>query len=428
MWDWFNNVRQWFTRTWDGFMPFNLWSATPIFNNYGDDLKKLQAVFSNPALLKVFALQCDLFSLGKIYVYKDGKDIGADPALDRLKNPNPMQSQNQWLWDYMFWLMLNTAYLYVDSDLADKENNKLYFLETNKMEFPLWLQRNADKMIFSKALEKEFNDQKIIYRYQDGSTIEIPLSKIITFTDLTNGNGNWFKSNSRIDALYKVVSNTEAALDSENINLRYSGKFLVAGTSDPNDVTKLPLAEDEKRDIEKKVNGREQVTAVKSMIEIKRFVENMAQLQLNEKYLSAYFLIGNMYNIPKDVLEAFVSGSATYENQEKARGAQVSYTLQPKGDDLMNRLSDRWGYTAEGKKLVMKWDHLPFMQVFAKDTAEIEKLKSISFANLINQGVPLEEVNEYLDTNFSKGERNYVASTAVIKPAKGQEQQASTTN
>lgn len=40
------------------------------YNDYSDDVKKLEAIFSNPALLKVFALQCDLFSLGKVYVYK----------------------------------------------------------------------------------------------------------------------------------------------------------------------------------------------------------------------------------------------------------------------------------------------------------------------------------------------------------------------
>lgn len=401
-WNWLRGIGSWFGKKWDGWQPFNLWSAAPVFNDYGNDLAKLKVVFTNPALLKVFCLQCDLFSLGKIYVYKDGKDISDpnDPALFRLSNPNPMQSGKQLRWDYMFWNMIGNAYVYVDSDIVDKENNKIYLLENQKMEFPLWLQQNCDKLIFSKGKEQEMKDQRIVYRYRDGSTIEIPLSKILIFTDLTNGTGNWFKSSSRIDALYKIISNSEVMLDSENINGRFSGKFMVAGTNDPNDVTKLPLGEEEKTDIERKMQDHREVHAVKSMVDIKRFVENMGQLKLNEKYLSAYFLIGNMYGIPRDVLEAY--NSSTFENQEKARGAHVSYTLEPKAEEFMQALSKKWGYAEQGKELVMSWDHLPFMQVFEKDRAETRKKNAETFVNLTKNGVPLDEVNEYLDTNFTK--------------------------
>jgi hypothetical protein len=224
----------------------------------------------------------------------------------------------------------------------------------------------------------------------------------MVFTDLTNGIGNWFKSFSRIDALHKIISNSEVMLDSENINGRFSGKFMVAGTADPNDVTKLPLGEDEKTDIERKMQDHREVHAVKSMVDIKRFVENMGQLKLNEKYLHAYFLIGNMYGIPRDVLEAY--NSSTFENQEKARGAHVSYTLEPKAEELMQALSKRFGYLEEGKELVMSWDHLPFMQVFEKDRAVTKEVNVRTFVNLIRNGVPLDEANQYLDTNFTKAD------------------------
>jgi hypothetical protein len=403
-WNWIKGVGSWFSKKWDGWQPFNVWSATPVFNDYGNDMAKLKAIFSNPALLKVFCLQCDLFSLGKVYVYRDGQDLADqnDPALKLLKNPNPMQTGKQILWDYMFWNMVGTSNVYLDSELVDKPNNKIYLLENQKMEYPLWMQQNSDKMIFSKGKQDEMLDQKIIYRYNDGTTISIPLRKIMVFTDLTNGVGNWFKSFSRIDALYKIISNSEVMLDSENINGRFSGKFMVAGTADPNDVTKIPLGNDEKTDIERKMQDHREVHAVKSMVDIKRFVENMGALKLNEKYLAAYFLIGNMYGIPRDVLEAY--NSSTFENQEKARGAHVSYTLEPKAEELMQALSKRFGYLDQGKELVMSWDHLPFMQVFEKDRAVTKEINARTFVNLIRNGVPLEEANEFLDTNFSKAD------------------------
>jgi hypothetical protein len=403
---------------------FNRWTmgffnTTPIFNTYARDIEKVQAILANPAMLKVVALQCDLFSLGRIIVKdKSGKELPDDPAKKLLDNPNPLQSRTQFLWDFMFWNMIGNDYCYVDSNAADKVNNKLYFLEAQKLEWPTWMQQNSDKLIFSTSALNTIMSQSLKYRYNDGSSIDIQLSKIICMSDLTNGIGNFFKGPSRIDALYKIISNSDAALDAKNINVRYSGKFMVAGKQDPNNVEELPMSEPEKKDIEQKINAEgHPVTANKSLIEIKRFVENIGNLKLDESFLSDYFMIGTMFGIPRDVLEANVS--ATYENQEKARGAHVSYTLQPKGDDFCAALMKRFGYDLEGKTIYISWDHLPFMEVFNLDNANVEKLKSISFANFLNSGVSLDEVNQYLGTSFKTGERNYVKTDGALKPASG---------
>lgn len=394
----------------EGMYPvFSIFNISPQFNNYTNDLKKINAVFNNPALLKVFCLQCDLFSLGKIEVEdKDGINQPNDPALKLLQNPNPLQSDSQFLWDLMFNYMLGNVYCYIDSNIPN-EVNKLYFLEPHKIEWPTDFFKDKDKLILSKASEKKLLDTFITYRYDDGSTIKIPLSKIICLTDLSNGQGNWFKGQSRIDSLYKVLSNADEALDSTNINIRYSGKFLVAGQSDPTNVTKLPMGGDEKIDIETKVNGRKQVHAVKSMVDIKRFVENMGALKLDEAYRTAYFLVGSMYNIPRDVLEAYLQGS-TFDNQEKSTAKHVSYTLQPKGDDFFNALAKRFQYT--DKKITICWDHLPFMQVFEKERAVTQNQQMQTLTGLLKLGIPLDEVNNYLGTNFKTAKYEQPKTTA----------------
>lgn len=397
----FNSLRN---ATGSAFLPFRFWSTSPQFNDYTKDSEKINAVFSNPALLKVITLQCDLFSLAEVYVYKDGKIVEGDPALDRLNAPNPLQSRKQWLWDYMFWTMVGNANLYIDSNIVTKDNNRLYFLENNKIEWPLSLEKAKDKMLFSAAAENELMSTVITYRYADGTTFKFPLKKLKVITDLSNGIGNWFKGFSRIDALYKVITNSEASLDAKNINTRYSGKFMVAGKSDPTNVSQLPLGEAEKQDIETKINGPKDVHAVKSMIDIKRFVEDIGRLKLDEGYLASYFLIGNMYNIPRDVLEAYAS--STYENQGKATAKHVSYTLEPKGEDLTSAIGRHWGYDKEGKKIVMSWDHLPFNQIFEKERAVTDQLKAQTFINLRKSGVSLDDANEFLDTNFKEGGDN----------------------
>ena len=381
-----------------GFYPIYLdVSPSPKFNTLGDDLKKYNAVFSNPALLKVFALQCDLFSLGRIVVRDAaGNDLPNDPVAKLLNNPNAYQGNTQMLWDVMFNYMLGNVYAYIDSDVPT-EDNILYILEIHKIKWPKELNKRKDKIILSNKSKKEIDDMIVEYTYEDGTSMKIPLKKIIRLTDLSNGQGNFFKGKSRIDSLYKVLSNADKSLNATNINIEYSGKFLVSGQQDLENVNDELMGQDEKEDIEKKMNNKKRVHAVKSKIDIKRFVENAKALGLDESYRSAYFIIGSMYNIPRDVLEAYLQGS-TYENQEKSVARHISYTLQPKGDDFLEALAVRFGYT--DKKITICWDHLPFMQIFLKDKVSTQSTQIQILNNMLKLNIPLSEINTFLGTNF----------------------------
>lgn len=379
------------------------------FNDYTSDKRKLAAVLSNPALLKVISLQCDMFSQGRVYVYdKNEKDLPDDPFLARIKRPNPLQTESQFLWDFMFWNMLGTANCYVDSALVDNPKNKFYFLDPSKIEWPYELQKDADKLIFSDAEVKKRDKLTLTYRYADSTTFKFSLDRMLIISDLTNGIGNFYKSPSRIDALYKIISNSEEALNSKNINVRYTGKFLVGSSGALNSTG---LKDDEKQDIRDKMDSDQTVWPVKTMIDIKRFVENMQFLALDEAYLKDYFLIGNMYNIPRDVLEAY--NSSTFENQEKARMAHVSYTLQPKGEDFFDAFEDHFGYTEEGKSICIDWSHLPFMGVFEKERSEVAKSKVETWNALLASGVPLKEANAFLDLDFTIEEKEIEEATGA---------------
>jgi len=335
------------------------------FSEFTNDYLKIQTVFSNPAVLRIFKIQCDLFSLGKVYVYREDKEVKNDPFLNLINNPNPFQSREQFLWDFMFWKMLGNDYCYVDSDSVQSESNKMYHLDPAKMTWPDIFSSMRDKLVLSDDTMQRIKDSEIEYRYSDGTQTKVKWKRITHTSDLTNGSGNWFKGRSAIDALYEVIANSRAGIRSKNINVRYAGKYMVAGKADPENVTQMPLGNDEKRDIESKMNGRKTVHAVKSMIDIKRFIENANILkELDESYKNDFFMIGSMYGIPKDVLEIYANG-ATYENQEKARGAHVSYCLSPSGNQFMSMLAKRFGYTT--REIIIDWEHLPFMQVFAKE-------------------------------------------------------------
>lgn len=375
--------------------------ASTQFNTFARDREKLAMVLSNPAVLKVFSLQCDLFAMGRVCVQtKEGEEIENDPFLLLLRTPNPFTlTESQFLWDFMFWNMLGTSYAYVDSKIVDRKGNKMYFLDPSKIEWPQELERRKDKMVFSDAEVAAIKKITIRYRYADGTYLDFPFDRLVIAHDLTNSVGNFFKSPSRLDALYKVISNSEHTLDSENINIRYTSKFMVGADQATGNTTRKGMGQHEKDDIISKIDHKEKnVYPVNAKINIQRFVEDLGRLQLPQEYLHQYFLIGNMYNIPRDVLEAY--NSATYENQEKARAAHVDYTLEPKGSQFMDAFEVFFGYREAGKNIKISWDHLPFMQVFAKERAETKKITVEVLNSLLLLNVPLEQINQYLGTEF----------------------------
>lgn len=349
----------------------------------------IELVLNNPALLKVFALQCDLFSRGKFYVYQDETEIKNDPFLLKIQQPTIHHTESQFLWEVMFWNMIGNTYIYTDSALI--EQTVIFCLNPAQIDWGRDIDKIKDKPMIKP---EELKRIKLAYKYADGTDLKFGLEKMLHMPDLANGFGNFFSGPSRLAALKKIVANSEAALDAKNINVRYSGKFLVGS---PNDITKTGLSETEREDLRTKVDSSDQkVWPVKTMISLRRFVENIASLQLDASYLSDYFLIGNMYGIPRDVLEAYQS--ATYENQEKARAAHVDYTLEPKGVELSNKLSNRFGYT--GKRIILSWEHLPFMKQFESANVDLKKKKIETLKAMLELGISLEEANKFLDTSF----------------------------
>jgi len=372
-----------------------------FFKLFDSDLKttklrtekeRLDAVLCNPAVLKVFKLQCDMFSLAKINAVRNERVLQNDPLVNFLKKPNLYQTQRQYLWDYMFWNMLGTAYLYTNTKTLNNSTVS-YFLDPSRFVWETELIQKLDKNILSRQSFNDLERETIQYYNLDGTYTTYTLKDIMPFFDLSNGVGNWYRGNSAIDALYKVIYNSDQSLDAKGINLEFSRKFMVTGQHKETDIYGAPMSGDEKDSIERNVRKNKPVHAVKTMADIKRFVDNIANLKLDESYREDYFTIGNMYGIPRDVLEVNVNGS-TYENQEKARLMHVEYCLKPKGYDLVNGLERIFGYEQRNIDLVISWNHLSFMQFAEREKALTKKdqLANLQMAQSLG-ALTLEEVS-----------------------------------
>lgn len=381
------------------------------FNEYEATKEKLEIILKNFALLRVFSLQCDLFSMAKFYVVdvKSGEYILDDRFLDFIKQPNPFQTQSDFMWSFMFNHMMGKGDIWGTSKLIENSLLRLYILDNWKIEIPDNL-TDFDKLVESDTAVKELMGRTLTYNYNDGTSKSLKFSDIMSVKDLNVG-GNWFSYSSRIDALYKIISNFEESLNSENINIRYAGKFIVAGKTSLDDTTKSPMSNTEKQDVEGKMLNHNPVHAMKSAIDIKRFIDSVKGIGLTESERAAFYAIANMYGIPEEVVKVFAEKGSTWENQEKGRGGYVDYVLEPKGEKLCTALNNFFGYNKLGKKIIVSWDHLAFMQVFEKEKAEIQDKKALTMERLLKLNVPLEEINKFLDTEFTEAKYVQQAKT-----------------
>lgn len=349
---------------------YTMFSSRGNQHKFLSDDQKLRMILASPACMTIFSLQADMFSLGKV-----NSKTTPEYLKTLRKAPNYKSGWTQFYWDYMFWQMQGTAYLYkAGGGRRLDDNNSVEWLNPAKL---FWEPRIVTKMmdfILSKATYKDVTSQSVRYTQSNGQVKYIPLNEITPIHDLSsNMNDNYYQGISRVDALYKIICNSEEIIDADNINIRFSKKWMVSGKQDPNNVQELPMGSEEKEDIESKVEFGKNVQANKSQIDIKRFSETLKAQGYDDNFAAKLYMIGKMYNIPRDIIEAYSSSSrgATYENQEKAMVRHIEHSLKPKGEELMDALEG----ILDIEPIEMSWSHLACYNVFEVEKQNIITLK-----------------------------------------------------
>lgn len=353
------------------------------------DSDKLDLAFENPAFLKVLTLNCDLFSLGKINSYENNKLKEIDVLYSVKKKPNYFQTWTKFNWEYLMYRMIfgYSVLRIVGNDLS---RATLYWLNPARIDYN---GKEFSRIVFSEAQFNSLRKKTIKYQHLDGRWEDIPLTELEFIQDLSNtSNSNFLIGRSRMDALLDVISNSGQSIRAKGGNLDFADKFLVSGQHDPENVTGLPMSEDDKRSAESILKGNKRVHAVKSKVDINRFTDNLANLKLDDSYIHDLYVIGSMYGTPREVIDANVKGS-TYENQEKATGKHVEYSLKPAATALTDVLEERFDY----QDLRMEWSHLSFNQVFEKDKADRQGIQLDNLQKAINLGVEIPDLSKRVD-------------------------------
>lgn len=345
--------------------------------------QKLNIVLNNPAALKVLSFIADVGSQVEI-IQNEDKDFLTKQA----KQPNDWQGWADLHWDVNFWRAMGAAYVYVD-------NNVFYTLVPSRIEFSAKQKKDFGQLTFSKYGEnaqRNIKKGRFKYKNENGSTQLLEIKNLHILSDLSNSIcGNWLNIPSRIDALYKVVSNSNAALESKGVNLHYTKKFIVSGQNDPKNISKLPMDGDEQKSINELANTKNNLIGVKNPVTATHLVSNISQLKLDDSYISDLTVIANMFGITKDVL-AILSKGSTYENYEKAMALYISYTQTP--NDI--QLTELYERIFDVTDLKPSYAHLSFNSVMEVDKINNQKIELESLKMAQELGMEESEVKNKL--------------------------------
>jgi hypothetical protein len=338
-------------------------------DGFVNSTKYLELSLNNPVLMTIIALRCKIYCQMKItHLNSAGNPIENSDVLKLLKQPNYFQSQEDFLFQQM-WFLSATGTNYTYKVNALNTTRSIYNLLPSEID--LQNSQKVKSFVSTKAELKAFGDREIKYKL-DGQEFKIALKNIIPTYDLANGLScnSLMNSPSRVSGISKVLENIEESLMSKNVNLKMSQKYLMASQGDGNEAQ---IQQSDREDITSKIS-RKSLLITNANIKAQHLVSDMKRLYLDEQFSNDALTCLLAFDMSKDILNYFSNGSSTYENKEKAMLDYIQNSIQSDANNTMNSFASSFGLIDKGESLAASYDHLPVMQSVMKTKIETLKL------------------------------------------------------
>jgi hypothetical protein len=359
-------------------------------NDFINNDKYLAMSLNNPVLMTICAIRSALYSQMEIkHVDRNGKVIENSPYIKLLQQPNYFQSQNDWLFQQM-WFLSTAGTNFILEKKAFTSEWPVAIFNLIPSEIDLNKAHKVNKFIVTEKDKKAFGDRTIKYTL-DNTEYTIKLNELIPLYDLSNGltNNSFFTSESRVKGVSKVLQNIDENLRSKNKNLKMSQKYLAKNSSDGNEAQ---ILDNDRKDIYSKLEVNSTIITNRN-IDVKHLVSDMKRLYLDEQFADDANKVLLAFEMNKNILNYFAKDS-TFENQDKGLISWIQNSIQTTAKNTMNSLTSQWGLFERGEKLIASYDHLACMQSVVND-----KIKSFTeMQNAIKIGLE----NYTLDISTAK--------------------------
>ena len=376
--------------------------------NYLDWFKK------NPFVYTAINERSKAVANCKFWIRDEMGNLIENDLTRKLNKPNQYLSHNEFVLQLMIYKGIwGTGYLYVNRLRPSESLDKIQFLNlpTNQILFNDKFLVNTAHDYLWDLLNRNVDDNFNIYygalNTQDRKLLD--KNNLLPFFDTTIFTNPYY-SESRLKNQRYVVSNIQAALESENTFLSSpSGIGMLVPDSKDALGTTMALQDHQKEEVEKQLQEeygslthQKNIRIVNAPIRYESTIVDVSKLKLTESLQRNALILFGAYGLPKELLTAMMTGS-TFENQKTAYRNFIQSTAQIEADAIANSL-DTLFPSSEGR-LIADFSHLPIMQENEKERAIVIQTKVTSYSKLLLDGVITKEEYRSLIENDLKIEQ-----------------------
>lgn len=332
------------------------------------------------------------------------KELFGTPLLERLDNPNPLQSKDEWLMEMSIHRdIAGAAFIYkLDgsrlSDVPAAIWNILPQDMTVRTTGKIYQQTDINEIISSFTYDESgpakriYKADEILYRKLNNPLNQLtPLSPFVGLT--------------------MEISNIRAAMGYRNVILRKKGAIGIISGESKDSSGGVPLGKKEKELIHDQYNSEyglsdSQMQIFISSVPLKwqpmSYPTNelmlFEEVDANKKaVIDAYGMNENLFSVEEGQTMSD-SGSRILEAERLVYQDKII----PESNDDARALSQYLGLTEEGQFLTLDYKHLPALKDDEKKKADILDKKSTSLERMVRAGMSLIEARELLGLSIEE--------------------------
>jgi phage portal protein BeeE len=362
----------------DTSVPYDLYNTIPQLRTVVD---KLASMFSNGVF--------------KIENIKTNQIEPLPEDLQKLlENPNPLQPQNEFLKQYLTQLIVYGNQFIYKNKPSKLQKYPSSMLNVSPANIKPILTGKVFEQLDIKGIVKE-------YEYTEGLSYKrvFDVSTVLwsKIADLDNPVAGY----SPLKAMKYPLSNTVAAYQYLNVISSEKGAIGVLSTSNKDAMGALPMTADEKAEIERIYREENGIEDNQKKIHITTGSVTWApmsyptkDLLLMEQIDANFLIILNILGVNQNL---FIN--STYENLKNGLVQTHNDTVVPYADGFTQALT-KFLEIEPGKRLILDYSHLPYLQVDEK--IEGEKLTNVinNVNSLLNTGIITPtQANEIIQNN-----------------------------
>ena len=337
-----------------------LGSSRAVFEyNTLDRQHLLRAYNTVPEFKAVVDYKARVSTTGKyrLFQVKEGKEteIFEHKVLDLLRNPNPLQDENEFI-EYLFSMLsvFGDFYMYGGTPAGFKVNWET--IQTLWVLPSLYMQIVPGKYLFSAETKQEVIERYILNYF--GKNVDFKPDNIYQQNDInlnfsndynvecnrTPRRNEYLYGRSRAVNLSKPLSNINAAYEAENVLLRKHGAIGILSDNTKDNVRNVPMDNDEIKKIQEQyqnyglTDDQWQIIISKSPLKWQQIAMKKSELMLNETIQNSVISICNSYAFPI-LLMNYLQGS-TFSNLNESKKKLYEDAIIPDWEKLERGLNN----------------------------------------------------------------------------------------